>query len=60
MDCVLTFVSLYIFSSFLSLYLQDNYNALHLAVLHSREDIVKLLLTKRADITTLAGVSLAE
>ena len=36
---------------------QDNYNALHLAVLHSREDVIKFLLTRRADLTVPAGVS---
>jgi ankyrin repeat protein len=27
--------------------LQDNYNALHIAAMHSREDIVKILLSKK-------------
>lgn len=28
-------------------FLQDNYNALHIAAMYSREDVVKLLLSKR-------------
>lgn len=31
-----------------SLYRQDNYNALHVAAMYSREDVVKLLLSKRS------------
>lgn len=36
--------------------LQDNYNAFHLAVLYSREDIIKNLLARKVDISVLAGV----
>ena len=39
-------------------YLQDNYNALHIAAMHSREDIVKILLTKKGvDPFASGGVS---
>lgn len=37
-------------------FLQDNYNTFHLAVLHSREDVIRFLLARRIDITILAGV----
>jgi hypothetical protein len=36
---------------------QDNYNTFHLAVLYSREDVIKNLLARKADITILAGVN---
>ena len=38
--------------------MQDNYNTFHLAVLHSREDVIRLLVTRKADISALAGVRL--
>uniref|UniRef100_A0A0P5ALS6 No mechanoreceptor potential C n=1 Tax=Daphnia magna TaxID=35525 RepID=A0A0P5ALS6_9CRUS len=34
---------------------KDNYNAFHLAVLFSREDVIKNLLSRKADITIPAG-----
>jgi ankyrin repeat protein len=38
--------------------LQDNYNALHIAAMHSREDIVKILLSKKGvDPFASGGVS---
>jgi len=37
-------------------FLQDNYNTFHLAVLYSREDVIRFLLARRIDITILAGV----
>lgn len=38
--------------------LQDNYNALHIAAMYSREDIVKILLTKKGvDPFASGGVS---
>ena len=37
--------------------IQDNYNTFHLAVLYSREDVIKNLLARKADITILAGVN---
>lgn len=43
--------------SFLSF--QDNYNVLHIAAMYSREDVVKLLLTKRGvDPFSTGGVSI--
>lgn len=40
------------------LLLQDNYNALHIAAMYSREDVVKLLLSKRGvDPYAAGGVS---
>ncbi|KZS01165.1 Notch-regulated ankyrin repeat-containing protein, partial [Daphnia magna] len=39
----------------MDIYLQDNYNAFHLAVLFSREDVIKNLLSRKADITIPAG-----
>lgn len=43
--------------SFLSF--QDNYNVLHIAAMYSREDVVKLLLTKRGvDPFSTGGVSM--
>jgi len=39
--------------------LQDNYNVLHIAAMYSREDVVKLLLTKRGvDPFSTGGVSI--
>lgn len=35
-------------ASFFFLLRQDNYNALHVAAMYSREDVVKLLLSKRS------------
>jgi len=41
-----------------ALCLQDNYNALHIAAMHSREDTVKILLTKKGvDPFASGGVS---
>lgn len=38
--------------------LQDNYNALHIAAMYSREDVVKLLLAKKGvDVYAPGGVS---
>lgn len=38
---------------------QDNYNALHIASMFSREDVVKLLLSKKGvDVYAPGGVSL--
>lgn len=39
--------------------LQDNFNVLHIAAMYSREDVVKLLLTKRGvDPFSTGGVSI--
>jgi ankyrin repeat protein len=40
------------------MFLQDNYNPLHIAAMHSREDIVKILLSKKGvDPFASGGVS---
>lgn len=39
---------------------QDNYNALHIAAMYSREDVVKLLLSKRGvDVYATGGVRMS-
>lgn len=39
-------------------FLQDNYNVLHISAMYSREDVVKLLLTKKGvDPYSTGGVS---
>lgn len=39
-------------------YLQDNYNVIHISAMYSREDVVKLLLTKKGvDPYSTGGVS---
>lgn len=49
----------HLFHSYSQFYLQDNYNALHIASMYSREDVVKLLLNKRGvDPYSTGGVSI--
>lgn len=40
------------------MFLQDGRSALHYAAAFSRDDIVKLLINKKADATLLGGVSI--
>lgn len=48
----------FLFFFFVLNVLQDHYNVLHIAAMHSREDVVKLLLNKRGvDVFSTGGVS---